>query len=641
MDVEIDFETRCDEPIKNGVERYAAHESLTILCMAHAVDDGPVHVWSPGQPLPSWFDRIESGDVNLHAHNARFERLIWRQQNWPQPKLKQWWCSAAQAAAAGLPRSLDGAARAVGLPVRKDTDGKALIRKLCVPRKETKTNKAKYNDDAAALLSLKEYCAQDVATQRALRKALPPLPPRERQAWLLDQIINDRGFAVDLQLVESVIRLFEQHERELVRDLKKLTGGKITTGTQVARMVAFLREHEIEVMDMTAATVGRLLAEGGLPEPVRQLLTIRVQLAKASVKKYLAFRKWTSADNRLRGAHLYFGAGTGRWAGQGVQTQNIPRGNVKTELLDEAIESVKYGLDGMRMLWGDVSQALSSLIRPMIVAAPGKRLLVVDFAGIEARYLAWSAGQADLIEQFRTGADTYKTLASAIYDVPVDAVTKDQRQVGKIARLGLGYQMGWSKFQATAGQYGVSLTDEFCQKVVATYREQSENIVQWWWDLERQAIQCVKTGKATKCAGGVTWYRHSKWLMCRLPSGRNIPYFLPMVQKTKAPWGEKDQLSYMGIDSETKRFRSENTYGGKIAENIVQGGCRDLLVDAMVRAEVKGYPIVLHVHDEAVAEVETGSGSLEEFESIIKEVPIWAKGCPIDVEGFETLRYRK
>lgn len=641
MQVEIDFETRCDEPIKNGVERYTAHESLTILCMAHAVDDGPVRVWSPGMPLPSWFEKVGTDELELHAHNARFERLVWRQQNWPQPRLRHWHCSAAQAAAAGLPRSLSGAASAVGLPVRKDSDGKALIRKLCIPRKDTKNNKAKYNDDASDMLALKQYCAQDVETQRALRKALPPIPLRERQVWLLDQIINDRGFYVDLQLVESVIRLFEQHERELIRDLKKLTGGTITTGTQVARMVEFLRQHEVEVMDLRAATVGRLLAQKDIPAPVRQLLTIRTQLAKASVKKYLAFRKWTSADNRLRGAHLYFGAGTGRWAGQGVQTQNIPRGNVSKELLDTAIDSVKYGLAGMKVMWGNVSDALSSLIRPMITAAPGKRLLVVDFAGIEARYLAWSAGQTDLIEQFRVGADTYKTLASAIYDVPVEMVTKDQRQVGKIARLGLGYQMGWSKFQATAGQYNVNLSDEFCQKVVATYREQSDKIVQWWYELERQAIACVKTGQAHKCKGGVVWHRQGKWLMCRLPSGRNIPYFLPMVQRIKTEWGEKDQLSYMGINSETKQFRSETTYGGKLAENIVQGGCRDLLADAMVRAENNGYPVVMHVHDEVVAEREVGSGSLEEFEAIIKCVPAWAKGCPIDVEGFESFRYRK
>ncbi len=248
--------------------------------------------------------------------------------------------------------------------------------------------------------------------------------------------------------------------------------------------------------------------------------------------------------------------------------------------------------------------------------------------------------QQDLIEAYFQNADTYVSLAAEIYKVPVDQVTEGQRQVGKIARLGLGYQMGWSKFQATAAQYDIVLEDKFCQEVVTTYRDASTQIKRFWYDLERAAIACVESGKARR-VGKITFYRDKRWFDGPFAIGRNIPYFLPTVDTKRSEWGEKKQLSYMTISSQTKQFRRESTYGGKWAENIVQGTCRDLLVDAMLRLENAKRPVVMHVHDEVVVEVPEGVATVQEIEAIVSRPPKWATGCPVGVEGFSSTRYRK
>jgi DNA polymerase len=645
----LDFESRSSQPIKFGTSNYADHESTHLLCMAWAIDEGPVSLWTPGRPLPDWIWEIQQNPtLELHAHNARFERLMWP-RTWPRPRLNQWYCTAAKAAAAGLPRALDKAAAALGLSMRKDKEGKALIRKLCVPRKATKGNAAEYNDDAAEMVKLFDYCCQDVEVERAIDKALPDWPARERMTYWLDQLINDRGFEVDLELVECVLRLFDDYERTLKRELKKVTGGAVTSGSQVARFVQWLDAEGVSVGDLRALTVLRVLADETTPPAPRRACEIRAQLAKASVKKYLAFRNWASADHRLRGGHLYFGAGTGRWAGQGIQCHNFPRGTLaapekeegaKNAYIDAAVDTVRLGLRGMADVWGDVAGALSSLLRPMIVAKPGHVLTVVDFAAVEARVLAWLAGQSDLVEAYRNGVDTYVSLASQIYKVAPEEVTKAQRQVGKIARLGLGYQMGWSKFQATAAQFEILLDDQFCQTVVDTYRSQSGKIKSFWYDLERAAIACTESKKSRRC-GPITFYRTKRWLMARLPSGRNIPYFMPTVSGVRTEWGDKRLLSYLTVNSQTRQFKREMTYGGKLAENIVQGTCRDLLVDAMLRLENAKCPVVLHVHDEVVTETPIGFVTTEQVEKIVAAVPKWATGCPIGVEGFQSNRYRK
>lgn len=642
MDVYLDFETRSTCDIKRGVDCYASHESTSILCLAHAVGDEPVQVWIPGESDPPWLGAVADGSARLHAHNARFERLIWHYhlRQWPRPKLSQWWCTAAQAAAAGLPRALGRAAIACGLEVQKDTEGKRLVKKLCCPRKPSLGQIGIWCNDPYELDRLYAYCARDVEVERALAAKLPPLADRERTTWLLDQVINDRGVAVDLPLIAAVLQVGESHQRLLGERLRTLTGGAVTGGQQVARLLAWLETQGVYAINLTSETVESLLRDDTLTSEAREVLEIRRQLGRASVAKYLAFAERTSTDGRLRGSHLYFGAKTGRWAGSGVQLQNIPRGSLKAEQIEPAVQAVRAGYATLRREFADVSGTLSSLIRPMLVARPRHRLIVVDFAGVEARVLPWLAGQRDLVQQFVDGADTYKTLAATIYGCDVAAVTKDQRQVGKMARLGLGYSMGAEKFAAACAKAGVTLDAEFCQRVVTTYREASAQIVGWWRDLERAAITCVKTGAKQKVSGCV-WYRHGDWLLARLASGRPVPYYMPSLQKQQTKFGAREALAYLAESSVTRKFQVERTYGGKLAENVVQATCRDLLCDALLRLETRGYRVVMHIHDEVVVEHPEDQGSLSEVESIVAEVPTWARGCPIGVEGFESRRYRK
>lgn len=642
MRVFLDFETRSRVDIADGVDRYARDSSTQVLCLAYAIDDEPVAIWTPSAPLPWWIQDLDE-HVELHAHNARFERLIWRYcTDWPLPRLRQWHCTAAQAAAAGLPRALSRAADALSLANTKNKDGKRLIRKLCVPRKLKQRPgqmallpEEEFCDDPRELAKLYEYCQQDVIVERDLYRALPEMAAREREVWLLDQRINDRGFGVDVPLVNRVLKLNEEHQTRLVRRLSQITQQRVTGGSQVARLLQWLSDEGVYVGDLTGDTVSRLLREDDLTQAASEVLSIRQQLSKSSVAKYLAFRDRTDSDGRMRGTHLYFGAKTGRWAGQGVQPQNIPRGTVKADQIDAAIRLVHEGLRPLQSQFSDVSGVLSSLIRPVIRARRGHRLLVVDFAGVEARVLAWIAGQRDLVAEFAAGKDTYRTLAAEIYGVPADQVSKDQRQVGKMARLGLGYGMGVTKFYESCLKAGVRLEHEFCEGVVATYRRASQAIVGWWKQLEAKAIECVETKRSTK-AKGVLWYREGDWLMARLASRRPIPYYLPHLVE-----GQRKSLAYFSESSVSRKFMVERTYGGKLAENIVQGTCRDLLCDALMRLEWRGYRTVLHVHDEIVVEHPEGQGSLKEVEAIVAEVPAWAKGCPIGVEGFEARRYRK
>lgn len=657
MDVFIDFETRSEFDIKLGTHPYAAHPSTKVLCMAHAVDDEKVSLWLPGDDVPDWFDELRDPNTVLHAHNAQFERLIWHHQyTWPQPKLTQFHCTAAQAAAAGLPRALGKCAEALQIGVSKDLDGKVLVRKLCVPRKGTKSNKAQWNDDKGDMLSLYSYCCQDVEVERQIHRKLPPLPKREQHTYWLDQLINDRGFHVDLMLVGQILQLYGQHESALRRELARITDGHVKSGTQVARMLEWLSSRGCDLMDLRAGTVYQMhqelkRTENADPDVVR-VLEIRLQLAKASNKKYAKYLAATSDDNRLRGAHLYFAAGTGRFAGRIVQTQNLPKGSLKSYELEPAIEMIPLGREAVDLIWGDVSGVLSSLIRPCITAGPGKKLIVCDFAAIEARALAWAAGEEDLVRQFhhydsmtRQGnkcADVYETLAAKIFNVPVDMVTKPQRFVGKQARLGLGYGMGWAKFQATCLQYGQALDDELCQHVVTLYRELHPNIRNWWYDLERSALRTIHSGQQSR-SRCVIWHKVGDWLMCHLPGKRNIPYFRARPeQKRNHRGGIVDEIQFYGIDPDTKQFRKESTYGARLSENIIQGICRDLLVDAMIRLERRGYQVVFHVHDEVVVEVPADDETaVDVVQSVLCETPDWAAGCPINAVGFETLRYRK
>lgn len=631
--VTMDFETRSAEPIKNGIYRYTAHETFRILCMAWAVEEGPIELWLPGDDLPSW---LYDPEAELHAHNAMFERLVARSQvDWPRIDISRWRCSAAMAAAAGMPRALDKVGAALDLPIQKDKRGRQLISKLCIPRKPTLRDPSRWCDDSKLLQELYDYCRRDVEVERLLWHRLPHLTEKEQKVWELDQTINDRGAYVDLPLVAKIERLYASHQRTMETRLRKLTKGYVASGSQVAKMKEWLENEGVYTRTLSADTVSRLLDDKTISCEASSLLQLRSELAKSSVAKFTAFTRQACADNRLRGMTRYYGAHTGRWSGVGVQLQNLPRGVVKGDWIDSAIRTIDHGTEAVA-LFGPVANVLSSLVRSIITASPGHELFVFDFAAIEARCLAWMSGQADLLEQFHQGADTYITLAAEIYGIDTSQVTKEQRQVGKIARLGLGYGMGAARFQETAAKYGIVLDAKFCEQVVATYRKLSPSVVNWWYDLEKGAIWSIKKQKPAK-VNGVRWRVERDWLCCDLISKRTIRYYRPRVVREDG----RERIKHLHENSLSKKWCETSPYYGIFAENVIQGVCRDVLAECLARFEQTIYKPIVHVHDEVVTEAPKGLGSLEEVIEIATIVPSWAKGFPIGSSGFKAQRYRK
>jgi DNA polymerase len=373
---------------------------------------------------------------------------------------------------------------------------------------------------------------------------------------------------------------------------------------------------------------------------VAQALTLRTDAGKSSVAKIETMLEAVCKDGRIRGLLLYHGAATGRWAGRLVQPQNFPRGDVKDpERYIPLVYSKDYdAIDTQE----PILSVISSLLRGMLVAEDGHRLIAADFAAIEARVLAWLANEELLLETFRDGGDVYKVMASKVYGVAPGDVNKDQRQVGKMAILGLGYGMGAKKFTDSCAKAGIELSDDQAKAVVQLYRNTNRQITAFWSALNSAVIRAVKEPGSVHNVGAIKYTSRGGYLWCVLPSKRPLAYAKPKVVERETPWGTTNEaVSFEGMDSFTKKWERHDLYGGLLAENVTQAVARDIMADAMVRLENKGYPLILSVHDEVVAEVPDGFGSVAEFESLMCQVPDWAVGCPIDAEGYESTRYRK
>jgi DNA polymerase bacteriophage-type len=648
-----DFETFSEVDIKRrGASVYARHASTEPLCLAYKIDGGATKLWLPGEPFPDDLRVVEDPETELHAHNATFERLVWSlimvaRYGWPAIRERQWHCTAARCAAMALPRDLDGAGAALGLAVRKDPEGKKLIHKLCKPRKPTKADPSTRCRDAALLAKLYAYCVQDVEAEFAVHHATCDLHPRERVVWLLDQRINERGIRIDRATVAAAIACEKAHVKRLTAELAELTGGKVTTAKQVEAFIHWLADQGVNVGDLQKATVAKALESPRLTPAARRALEIRQELGGAATAKFKAMIERADADDRVRGAHLFCGAErTGRWAGRGVQIQNFPRAGFDKADIPAAVDAIRTGdPDVLRLLYGSVSGPLTKILRPVLVASPGCRLLVSDFSGIEARVLAWLAGEEKKLQVFRDydakiGPDVYKVNAAAVYDKPATEITKDERQTGKVCELGTGYQMGAAKLAATALNIGVVIDEAFAAEIVRKWRDAHPNIVKYWWNLNDAAMAAVVDGGEHRVRN-VSFHVDGRFLFFTLPSGRRLAYCDPEVRDEPTQWGMKPQLSYMGINSYSKKWERLRTYGGKLAENVTQAVSRDFLADAIVRLELTGYPVYFHVHDEIVSERPHGAGSIREMEQVMCQLPAWGSGCPIAAEGFESERYRK
>lgn len=872
----LDFETRsrCDLR-KTGSSVYAKHPSTEILCLAWCAATTDVQLWAPGDPTPSFLlNRIVGGEL-ISAHNVGFERQMWSaicvaRYGWPEVPADQWRCTLAECSRLTLPRSLQDAGSALGLKIQKDDAGHRLMLKMCKPRKTTKTNKAEWHETQSDLKRLYEYCKTDVAAQRQLANAVVPLTPSELRVWQLDQTINLRGIPIDREGIEQAIRVVDQVMKSNTERLQYVTAGRVQTPKQVLALRDWLQaEHGVDLPDLAAATVAKAL-DGDLPDDAREVLEIRQATAKASTAKLQAFLSRCDDDGRVRNNLLYHGAATGRWSGAGVQIQNFPRGILKPAEIEIAHQVLNRGPQALDLLLAGPMDVLSSCLRSFVKAEEGKRFLIGDFASIEARVLAWIAGQADLLDVFKAGGDVYVAMASKIYSVDVADVTKTQRHIGKMAILGLGYGMGFRNFkEACRTMAGVDIDRKFAKTVVSKYRKSNDRIVAFWRDLNTACVRAIQTGYPHQ-VGRLTITADANWLKIKLPSGRELHYCKPDLVEVVAPWSEgyvgditaslddkdaiedldvelgpwikgtfhecdvpksslkalkdflnperaaarkaaaadekirrgaydrlnpedKDavdaaalayeidpvlvyrvaeqewlvslqehktweavltaarkgcgldkskardveeagrdhstvpgfdqvvdelqnnhpelnwghdpadtlwdkiregftprpkitdedilnrsaayawkledaddpylqddiedvdprldltpkepqhiwQIEYSSVNGTSRKWQRTRTYGGKLTENVVQAIARDFLVEAMLRLERDGYPIIGTVHDEVIAERIKGSGSLEEFERIMSQVPAWGAGCPIAVEGVETERYQK
>lgn len=645
--VSVDFETRSTVNLKRtGVYPYARHPSTGIWLMAYAFGDEEPLLWHPGEPPdPRLADHILAGGP-LAAWNAQFERTMWhykmREFGWPVPLISQWWCTMARAACYGLPLHLETAAKALGIEQQKDMDGSRLMQQMCKPRRVEPDGTIVWWDAPEKIERLGVYCKQDVRTERAIGEQLRPMSDSERRIYLLDQQINDRGVGLDVPLAEAALDVAERALVKANEQISSLTDGDVPAVSAVAAMAGWLHRQGVSCDGVNKQEVASMKARPSLAPAVREVLQIREEAGKSSVAKYESMLEYGREDGRMRGLLAYHGAATGRWAGRGPQPQNFPRGTVKNP--ESFIPIVlRRDLDLLSLIDAPLA-VLSSMLRSVMRAAPGHRLIAGDYAAIEARVLAWLAGHEDLLEDFRHGVDVYKGLAAQIYDVPVAEVDKGQRLMGKIAVLGLGYSMGWAKFIESCAKFGVTISEEFSKGVVSVYRMANEPIVALWHSLENAALHAVENeGAIIAATGRVRFQRRGAWLYMQLPSGRTLKYREPIIVQKETPWGAvKDTVQFKGFNSVTRQWGPAYLYGGLLAENLTQATARDILAEAMLRLDAAGYPIVLTVHDEIVAEVPEGPPqTAEEFESLMTVVPDWAIGCPIKAEVWEGPRYRK
>lgn len=635
MVVSIDFETRSAVDLrKTGVYKYAADPSTDIWCMAYKApwsDD--VLVWQPGDERDTYLeDWIMAGGL-LSAWNANFERTIWNEvmvgrYQWPDTRINQWRCTMAQASAMGLPRSLGQAAAVLGVEEQKDKTGAALMLRMARPRKVNADGSYTWWNTKDKVEALVAYCRQDVRTELSVAEALNAMPDSERRLYQLDQRINDRGVALDVDLVHRVKALASNASIEIDAEIQRLTKGQVKAATNGMDLVAWLNSHGIATKSVDKQTVARLLTSDKLHPVIRDVLTLRQNGAKSSTAKYDAMLHAVNEDGRMRGLLVYHGAATGRWSGKLVQPQNFPRPQKKQDELDEIIAKLKAGEDVSEHGAGTV--LASDLLRSMLVAKDGHRLMFADYSAIEARVLAWVAGQNDLVETFRKGGDVYKEMASAIYNVDVENVTDAQRQVGKMAILGCGYGMGGKRFAEQCASMGIKVDEDEAKRIVSVYREKNNRIAQYWRDVEQDFVDMVKEAGRVGTVG------------LPLPSGRSLTYHNPRIIQRETPWGAmRDTAQVDTLNSVTRQWVSQIIWGGLLTENVVQATARDLMATAMMALEVKGYNVILSVHDEIISEVPDNFGSLDEMIDIMTRVPAWAQGCPINAEGKEGKRYRK
>jgi DNA polymerase len=636
MIVSVDFETRSAVDLrKTGVYIYADDPSTDVWCMAYAFDDEEPKVWMPADPIDTRLEEYIAEGGKLRAWNSSFERVIWNKimaprYKWPRTKTSQWFCTMAQASAMGLPRSLGQAADVLGVEQQKDKSGQALMMRMARPRRSITGGSHVWWDTPDKMAALISYCKQDVRTEISVAERLVEMDAQERQVFLLDQRINDRGIMLDRDLLDRARVLADDSKEQIDAEIARLTKGQVRGATKGVDLVKWLNSYGAATKSVDKQHVAALLSQPDIHPVIRKVLELRQDGAKSSTAKLDSMENAAGPDDRMRGLLVYHGAATGRWSGRLVQPQNFPRPVRKQDELNEIIAKLKRGESVADH--GAGTQIASDLLRSMLIAKPGHRLLFADYAAIEARVLAWLAGETTLVETFAKGGDVYKVMAKDIYNKPVDKIDGNERQVGKMAILGCGYGMGGKRFAEQCTTMGIAVDVEEAKRIVSVYREANSAISGYWRRLEDEFLENCREVIA----------RRGEFARLPLKSGRCLTYHNPRIVERETPWGEKrESVEVDTLNSVTRQWTSQIIWGGLLTENVVQATARDLMAGAMMRLEMAGYPVVMSVHDEIICEVPEQRGVLAEMIELMTEVPAWAKGCPIAAEGKESLRYEK
>ena len=654
----IDIETRSSVDIgKAGLYKYAQSPDFRILLFAFQEDGNPVEVvdLAQGEEIPEHAVRmLADPDVTKHAYNAAFEWYCLNRAGYQTP-LEQWRCTMAHGMYCGYTAGLDATGKAIGLPQDKQklAAGKALIRYFCVPCRPTKTNGNRtWNQPWHAKEKwelFKEYNRQDVVTERAILNRLEqfPMPEAEQKQWQMDVLMNAFGVRVDTELIEGALYIDAVSTQELTEEAVRITGlGNPNSGAQLVPWLNTQCGRE-RFQDIQKATVADALDHReDYPEDVRRMLEIRQQLGKTSIKKYVAMDTAKGEGDRVRGLTQYYGANrTGRWAGRMVQMQNLPRNYLKT--LDYARDLVKdKNYAGLKLLYGNVPDTLSQLIRTAFIPSEGNKFVVSDFSAIEARVIAWLAGEQWVNEVFATHGKIYEATAAQMFGVPVERIAKGNpeyslRQKGKVATLALGYQGGTSALIAM-GALNMGLTEDELPDIVSRWRQANPRIRDLWYAVENAALAAMETARPQAIRGlifaleGDLLYGQS-FLTVRLPSGRKLYYPKPFLKENQ--FG-KQALHYYTVGQQTRKWEVASTYGGKMTENIVQAIARDCLAVTLERIYDRGLQTVFHVHDEVIidAPMET---TVEEICDLMAEPIPWAPGLILKGAGFESSYYMK
>lgn len=647
----IDLETFSSVPIaKAGAQKYIASPDFEILLFAYSLNGAPPVCCdiAQGELLPDWvLDALCDPQCLKHAYNAAFEWGCLSKFMGRQLPPEQWRCTMFHGLYAGYPAGLDAAGRALGLPEdkRKLSTGKALIRYFCVPCTPTKSNGGRRrnlpNHDPSRWELFKEYNTQDVTTEMEIerRLSLITVPDWLQKQWETDLIINARGVTVDMDMVDGALEIGATVRERLTQEAVRISG--LSNPNSVQQLSAWLeQETGEEVADLRKDTVAKMIAQApDIPE-VQRMLEIRQELGKTSTKKYDAIEQAVCPDGRVRGLLQFYGANrTGRWAGRLVQVQNLPR--TYTQPLELARNLVKQRkLDNLRLIYGSVPDTLSQLIRTAFVASDGNVLIDADFSAIEARVISWLAGEQWRLEVFKTQGKIYEASASQMFGVPIERIKKGNpeyalRQKGKVAELALGYQGGTGAL-INMGALDMGILEDDLPDIVQRWRDTNKRICDLWYKMNSAAVEAISTGSSVGVGRLLVSCEYDavhevEYLTVLLPSGRKLYYNSPQIGVNK--WGGPS-ISYMGMDQTTKKWKRIETYGGKLVENCVQAVARDCLAQAIENLEVRGLPVVFHIHDEVVIDCRADTATLDDVVDIMSRPIPWAPGLPLNADGW-------